>query len=110
MDPIAQINEERIRPFIGLPVYVVTKEGSHYYGILSRVNGGKIILNDDAKPATATLPKTAKKKKKAGKGRSPSEVAQAAHENDFGKPLFAPAFNQRFVLEMSRISLLLPQL
>ncbi|REE87500.1 hypothetical protein A8990_109146 [Paenibacillus taihuensis] len=46
MQPIYPLNEETIKQFCGMPVCVVTNEGTRHVGILSRCHGGRIMLNE----------------------------------------------------------------
>ncbi|MDF2723760.1 MAG: hypothetical protein K0Q59_3435 [Paenibacillus sp.] len=64
-------NEQLCGRLVGLPVCAVLHEGNRHYGILSKVGGGKIILNDNPRSLSNGA------KKSAGSART-SAGAKAA--------------------------------
>lgn len=63
MNLVYPINENDCRKCIGQPVRAVLLDGSECFGVLSRVEGGKIYFNEN--PHINTKMKTSKKKNKA---------------------------------------------
>ncbi|NQX63700.1 hypothetical protein [Paenibacillus qinlingensis] len=100
MQPFHPITEKSCKNLVGKPVLVYLTNGSEIYGIVSRVEKNKLILNDNQKPSIkssskSTKPTPAKKGKK--KQAQPDAPAQTAPEDGlssfglirFGGPLQA---------------------
>lgn len=92
------IQAEYCKPLIGQPVCIVLHDGTEHIGLVSRLEGGKIILNDTPGIDISTS-KRAKKKpvKKARKN--------AAAVSAWGYPAF-PFFGPRLALDLASIALL----
>lgn len=76
MQRIDPASSEQIRPHIGRPVLVYLRDGAEIFGILSRLDQGNLILNEepDVKSPSA---KTDKKLKVAKAGRKKSALPAA---------------------------------
>lgn len=62
MQPIHPITEKACKSLCGKPVLLYLNDGSQVFGVLSRFEKNKLILNDEARPKLST--KTASKKSK----------------------------------------------
>jgi hypothetical protein len=72
MIPIQPVTEENIRLYYGYPVMVVLRDGTEHIGILSRVGGGKLILNEQSiAETTGKKGKRNARVKAKGKGNKP---------------------------------------
>jgi small nuclear ribonucleoprotein (snRNP)-like protein len=102
MQPFHPITEKSCKNLVGKPVLVFLTNGSEIYGIVSRVEKNKLILNDDRKANTKsssrnTKPTPTKKGKK--KQAQPVPPTQPSTEDQlssfglirFGGPLQAQA-------------------
>jgi hypothetical protein len=94
MQPIHPINEQNIRSLIGKPVLLYLNNGLDVYGIVSRIDKNKLILNDNT-PAklnsttkTAKPPLSKKVKKKTALPSSPLQANPSEQLSSFGLPLF----------------------
>lgn len=81
MYPIYPIHEETCKPHYGRPVLVVLQDGTRHMGILSKLEGGKLILNE-APEAETKGKKKAKKVKTRASGRK-----KTANTSEAGVPL-----------------------
>ncbi|MBB3114711.1 hypothetical protein FHS18_006854 [Paenibacillus phyllosphaerae] len=124
MEPIYPLHEERINMFCGMPVCIVTKEGTRHIGILSHCKSGKITLNAHTKPETAVnvveeqareataSAKGAKKKKNAKKATASAasdEKAQTqAYPYDPYLPYYRPynPWGEFFAIDLALIAFL----
>ncbi|MFS0840195.1 hypothetical protein [Paenibacillus sp. 1P03SA] len=71
MQRIDPANSEQIRPHIGSPVLVYLRDGAEIFGILSRLDQGNLILNEEPVVERPSA-KTGKKLKVAKTGRKKS--------------------------------------
>lgn len=71
MLPIHPITEEHCRPHYGKPVFVILTNGSELVGTLSRLEGGKLVLNETegAKAVTEALARKRRRKPAAVRSR-----------------------------------------
>jgi hypothetical protein len=117
MDPIYPVNEEICSRLIGAPVCAVLNDGTRHYGIISRVEGGKLILNDDpeqdfveassyGKKGKSKANISAKQKSSRGKTASKQGKAQisAFGPAGFGYPY---PFGGRIAIDLAAIAFLL---
>ncbi|NOU90088.1 hypothetical protein GC102_30655 [Paenibacillus sp. LMG 31460] len=75
MQPIHPITDKTCRSLYGKPVLIFLNDGSEIYGILSRIEKNKLILNDDV---TSKLNSATKKTKKAiSKSKVKTKTKQA---------------------------------
>lgn len=86
MQPIHPITEKNCRSLVGKPVLVYLTNGSDIYGIVSRVEKNKLILNDTGQAklkstSKSTKPTLTKKGKK--KLAQPDTPPQMTAENQF---------------------------
>ncbi|MDQ0878490.1 hypothetical protein QFZ77_007149 [Paenibacillus sp. V4I3] len=98
MQPIHPITDKTCRSLYGKPVLIFFNDGSEIYGILSRIEKNKLILNDDATPKLSTTTKKTKKtisksktvKSKQAKSPNQTSFSGTADEgySSFGLPLF----------------------
>ncbi|WJH37180.1 hypothetical protein N6H14_16910 [Paenibacillus sp. CC-CFT747] len=65
MYPIHPVTVESCKPHYGRLVCAVMQDGTQHIGILSRVHGGKLYLNEDAKTISASTRSKGKGKAKA---------------------------------------------
>jgi small nuclear ribonucleoprotein (snRNP)-like protein len=103
MQPFHPITEKSCKNLVGKPVLVFLTNGSEIYGIVSRVEKNKLILNDNRHANTksssrSTKPTPTKKgKKKQAQPVSPTQPSTEDHQLSsfslirFGGPLQAPA-------------------
>ncbi|MDR6881711.1 hypothetical protein [Bacillus sp. 3255] len=74
MQPIHPISEKSCKSLCGKSVLLLLNDGSQVYGVLSRLDKNKLVLNDEARPKLST--KTMSKKgKKTAKAKSTQENA-----------------------------------
>ncbi|MFB9324892.1 hypothetical protein ACFFSY_02910 [Paenibacillus aurantiacus] len=77
MEPIFPLHEERINMFCGMPVCIITKEGTRHIGILSHCRGGLVTLNaDQIGPAISSEKPTSEEKKAKGKNAKKGKKAE----------------------------------
>ncbi|SEG39726.1 hypothetical protein [Paenibacillus sp. UNC499MF] len=79
MQRIDPASSEQIRPHIGRPVLVYLRDGAEIFGILSRLDQGNLILNEEPGVKSPSA-KTDKKLKVAKTGRKKS-APPAARES-----------------------------
>ncbi|MFC4102231.1 hypothetical protein [Paenibacillus xanthanilyticus] len=78
MEPIFPLHEERINMFCGMPVCIITKEGTRHIGILSHCRGGRVTLNgDQAGPAVSSETPGGNEKKSKGKQAKKGKKTEA---------------------------------
>lgn len=70
MNRIEPINQDTCGRFIGMPVCAILHDGSRHYGIISKVEGGKLILNDDPQSSVSSGISKQKKGKAVTSGKS----------------------------------------
>ncbi|PYI50872.1 hypothetical protein [Paenibacillus flagellatus] len=123
MNRIDPVTEESCSRFIGMPVCAVLHDGTRHYGVISRVSGGKLILNDTpetsqtsgsvkrskGKASTSARPKSGKAKKGAPAGQAAISAFPA--EVGYGYPYPSPypypyPFGGRIALDLAAIALL----
>ena len=101
MQPFHPITEKSCKNLVGKPVLVFLTNGSEIYGIVSRVEKNKLILNDDRQANTKSSSKNTKPtltKKGKKKQAQPVTPTQPSTEDQlssfglirFGGPLQAP--------------------
>lgn len=108
MKPIHPISVKSCKAYYGKPVCIILKDGAQLVGTLSRLENGKLILND--KPAVRLQTKTPKSGAKKGK---PGAKTKKALEAQTTAHLYAPApvhpfGGGRIVLDSALIALLFP--
>lgn len=84
MRPIHPINEEQCRPYYGQPVFIILKDGTELVGTLSRLDKGKLYLNETAAgiPSNSSAPAKSKRS-----GANSSSLGRArAHTKKSDKP------------------------
>jgi hypothetical protein len=114
------LDEETCRRLIGYPIVAVLHDDSRHYGIISKVGGGKLILNDN--PATEQSAGTAERSRrktnlsgkkgagKSGKSRGGPANVSAYPAAEFGQFPFPSPFGARVALELSSVAGLFPLL
>jgi len=113
MELVYPINEDVCSGLVGLPVCAVLHDGTRHYGILSRVENGRLILNDDAESersdvATAKRSKVRNVKRSAKRSKSSKANTQSFPETG-EYPFFLesrPFFGERVALDLAAIALL----
>ena len=92
MQRIFPVTEEACRPHCGKPVVVYLQDGTEIHGMLSRVENGQLILNDDAVAAASS--KKGKSAKASHRKATASDQAQINAFDPLGYPpfLFTLAF------------------
>lgn len=128
MNDFVALNEEICSRLIGIPVCAVLHDGSRHYGILSKVGGGKLILNDDAaEPGSPVATKRTRSKagvssrkdgNRHGKSRRSTKPARlsaypAEQPEEEAHPSLYPTtspFSVRVALDLDRIARLIPLL
>ncbi|CAN7293174.1 hypothetical protein LJR153_001517 [Paenibacillus sp. LjRoot153] len=101
MQPFHPITEKSCKNLVGKHVLVYLTNGSEIYGIVSRVEKNKLILNDNQQTSIKSYSKTSKPtptKKGKKKQAQPDAPTQTSTENQlssfglirFGGPLQAP--------------------
>lgn len=112
MIPIHPISEDNIKRHCGLPVCAVLQDGTRHYGMLSRVDGGQLYLNEDA-PVASEVAFTSDRKKK-GKASSSKKASVSQWFGGpygyggfggygYGRPF---GFGGRIALDIAAIALL----
>ncbi|MBP1157081.1 MULTISPECIES: hypothetical protein [unclassified Paenibacillus] len=91
MKPIHPISVKGCKAYYGKPVCVILKDGAQLVGILSRLEKGKLILNDE--PAVRLKVKT--KKSGAKKGKTGVNTKKALEAQTTAYP-YAPSPVQPF--------------
>lgn len=107
MHRIHPISEDTIKLHLGLPVCAILHDGTEHYGVISKIEGGKLILNDFPQEAGPTL------KRKKAKEAKRSNASQSAQIKGLGFGLGYPygygtpfGFGRRIVLDIALIALL----
>lgn len=124
MNENSAFNEDICSRFIGYPICAVLHDGARHYGIVSKVGGGKMILNDNAEPAPSagtskrTTGKantshrrgggTSRKKRSTANGPARLSAYPDALSGEWSEPL--SPFSQRVSLELKSIAGLFPLL
>jgi hypothetical protein len=124
MNENSAFNEDICSRFIGYPICAVLHDGARHYGIVSKVGGGRMILNDNAEPvptagtskrtkgkASASLGKSAgKSRKNRGTANGPARLSAYpdALSGEWSEP--PSPFGQRVTLELNSIAALFPLL
>jgi hypothetical protein len=113
MEVIQPVCAESCAPHIGRPVCVVLNNGTHYYGYLSGVDGGKLYLSESVQgPGTLSVSAVKAKKQLAGiqrKGKDPRAKTKVYPPLGLGYPGYGPgpgAFAGAFALDLALITLL----
>lgn len=106
MRPIHPINAEQCRPHYGKPVCVIMKDETEFIGTLSRLENGKLILNEDTetaanRPRAKTTRIRTKKRKTVSKN---SKSGQQAANILASAP--SPAFGGTVALDLPTVGLL----
>jgi hypothetical protein len=97
MEAIYPICEEKINPYIGRTVCAVLYDGSYYYGTISEISEGQLILSSQAR-GTGTISTNFKKAKKQLSNKNQGTVSA------FG---YAPyGYGSGFALSLALIALL----
>ena len=119
MQPIHPITDKTCRSLYGKPVLIFLNDGSEIYGVLSRIEKNKLILNDDAIPKlnsatkktkkTISKSKTVKTKTKQAKPLDQTSFSGTAGEgySSFGLPLFggaAPGYQGAIDIQLENIA------
>ncbi|MBD2861694.1 hypothetical protein [Paenibacillus oceani] len=122
MNRIYPVDEATCTHFVGMPVCAVLQDGSRHYGVISRISGGKLILNESPEASTegAKIRSAKGKGGSSGKARASSTVKNSRSESGgdkarlsafpFAGPYpgafpFAP-FGNRIALDLAAIALL----
>jgi hypothetical protein len=93
MQPLYPVTEENCKPHYGKPVLLFTRDGTEVHGILSRVEGQKLYLNEEAAASASEKVAASKKKvklksvRKAGKAKKRSGTPIVSADVD---PFFGP--------------------
>jgi hypothetical protein len=96
MELISPINVRTCKPYIGKPVCAVLHDGSHVYGYLHKVDGGKLYFAETAQgPGTVST--------RAEKAKKPLNKKMDKAQTSFFSPFFSPGF---FALDLALIALL----
>jgi hypothetical protein len=107
------ISPDYCKNLIGLPICAVKHDGTHLYGMLSRVDGGKIVLNEEAgdapllaSEARAGKRGAAKKKKNKADSAQQKTVHTREHERDPYDNPFVPEgfFGPRVTLDLGSVA------
>lgn len=117
MQPIYPITDKTCRSLYGKPVLIFFNDGSEIYGILSRIEKNKLILNDDSASKLSSTTKKTKKtisKSKAIKTKQAKPLVQNPFSDtegegfsSFGLPLFggiAPGFQGPIDIQLENIA------
>ncbi|MGO4270496.1 hypothetical protein AB4Z22_11695 [Paenibacillus sp. TAF58] len=117
MQPIYPITDKTCRSLYGKHVLILLNDGSEIYGVLSRIEKNKLILNDDANPKLSTATKKTKKtisKSKAIKTKQAKPLDQTSFSgtaaesySSFGFPLFggmAPGYQGPTDIQLENIA------
>lgn len=108
MKAIQPISTEQCRPYYGKPVCVVLRDGTELFGTLSRFDGNKLILNEEATVSTKKTKaiKSTIKSKKGNTARKAAASGQTANTLSSGPvPGFSP-FGGPIALDSASIGLL----
>ena len=83
MQPFHPITEKSCRSLVGKPVLVYLTNGSEIYGIVSRVEKNKLILNDNRQAKLKSASKNTKPTltKKGEKEASPTRITPHSHDS-----------------------------
>ncbi len=81
MRPIYPIDEEQCRPFYGHPVFIILKDGTELIGTLSRLDKGKLYLNETAAGIQSNPSAPAKSKRSGTGGRSLGKARSQAKKS-----------------------------
>ncbi|WP_199615239.1 hypothetical protein [Paenibacillus alkalitolerans] len=101
MELIAPVSTQKCAPYIGKPVCAVLHDGSHVFGYLQRVDGGKLILSGSALGEGTVSVSKAKAKKQL---KQKMDKAQTNFYSPyFYPPYFSPGL---FALDLALIALL----
>jgi hypothetical protein len=94
MQPLYPVTEENCKPHYGKPVLLFTRDGTEVHGILSRIVGQKLYLNEEAAASAPEKVVASKKKvrlkssvRKAGKAKKRSGTPAVSADVD---PFFGP--------------------
>lgn len=117
MQPIYPITDKTCRSLYGKHVLIFLNDGSEIYGVLSRIEKNKLILNDDANSKLSTTTKKTKKtisKSKAIKTNQAKPLDQTSFSgtadegySSFGFPLFggmAPGYQDPIDIQLENIA------
>lgn len=102
MQRIYPVTQEACRPHCGKNVLLLMKDGSEIYGHLSRVEGGRIILNE---PPWVATTKIYDRKRKNAKRTVKTKALKALPSGS--KSLPGPGFSAGFALDAGLIATLL---
>jgi hypothetical protein len=114
MIPIFPLTEETIREYTGQPLVAITRDGRQHIGILSRVEKGRLIFNDQPETKVSKFEKSRRSAKRrartsdtppAADDTRPTGPAEEDAIPEAGMPVHP--FGGKFVLELSSVSLLL---
>jgi hypothetical protein len=112
MIPIHPVEEKAVSRYIGMPVCAVLQDGTRHYGILSRIEKGKLILNESPEEAeSANLKRRSRGKAKTTSVRKGAKAKISAFPAVEGFPGPYPygypnPFGGRIVLDLAAIALL----
>jgi hypothetical protein len=117
-------NEDICSRLIGYPICAVLHDGARHYGIVSKVGGGKMILNDNPetvqsagkskrtnnKASTSVRRSAGKSHKNRSTANGPARLSAypAADSGEWSEP--PSPFSQRVALELKSIAGLFPLL
>ncbi|KQX45428.1 hypothetical protein [Paenibacillus sp. Root444D2] len=119
MQPIYPITDKTCQSFYGKPVLIFLNDGSEIFGVLSRIEKNKLILNDDATPKLNTTTKKTKKNisksktVKAKQAKSPDQTSfsgtAAEGYSSFGLPLLsfggaAPGYRGAIDIQLENVA------
>lgn len=118
------INEQMCSRLLGIPVCAVLHDGTRHYGIVGKVGGGKLILNDNQEhPESSGAAKKTKSKaktsveKKAAASRRNRRIMERARlsafpdeETEQSASPFPNPFSERVALDLTSIAALIPLL
>ncbi|GIP40868.1 hypothetical protein J31TS4_41480 [Paenibacillus sp. J31TS4] len=105
MHRIHPVNEETCAPFRGLPVLVVLKDGTQHVGMLSGIQNGQLVLNDDgSSPSVAAKRKArARNSKKPQRTKAKPDAGVNALAPPFG---YGPVLGGRLAFDLTDVTLL----
>ncbi|MDO3681076.1 hypothetical protein [Paenibacillus ehimensis] len=93
MRPIHPINEEQCRPYYGQPVFIILKDGTELVGTLSRLDKGKLYLNEATAGIQSNSSAPAKSKRSGANSSSLGKARSQAKKSD---KLRTTATNEEF--------------
>lgn len=110
MVPIHPVEEKVISRYIGMPVCAILHDGTRHYGILSRIEKGKLILNASPEETeSASLKRRSRGKARTTSGRkgakAKAQISAFPAVEGFPGPYPNP-FGGRIVLDLAAIALL----